>query len=226
MAENKQSEEKEEQVKEAGSKKPDTTEEKKVQGTKEKEMGQSKDQGKDKPETSAQSKSQASRDIPRSAPQAQLDEDDEDDLEPLIKEFIESKDAIQSMLVMFRKLKQAGIVDFIDKLSEDYMPSDVEFIGKFLSSREFTYSILKSANTLLGLMYALSRESTSDTIKALLFDSEGVVDAMVTGAKNPERMSMMRLFAMTKDPEIASGLTVVLNMLKEIGKTLQKVKND
>ncbi len=155
-----------------------------------------------------------------------FDSEEEDDLEPLIKEFIESKDAIQSMLVMFRKLKQAGIVDFIDQLSQDYLPSDVEFIGKFLSSREFTYGILKSANTLLGLMYALSRESTSDALKALMFDSEGMIDSMVSGAKNPERMSMMRLFAMTKDPEIASGLTAALNMLKELGKSLQKVKND
>lgn len=156
----------------------------------------------------------------------EFEEDDEDDLEPLIREFVESKDAIQSMLVMFRKLKQAGIVDFIDQISGDYLPSDVEFVGKFFSSREFTTGVLKSANTLLGLMYALSRDTTSDTLKALLFDSEGMVDSMVTGAKNPERLSMMRLFAMTKDPEIASGLTAVLNLLKELGKSLQKVQND
>lgn len=154
------------------------------------------------------------------------DEDDGDDLEPLIKEFIESKDAIQSLLVMFRKLKQAGIVDFIDQISGDYLPSDVEFIGKFFSSREFTTGVLKSANTLLGVMYALSMDTTSDAIKALLYDSEGLMDAMITGAKNPERMSMMRILAMTKDPEIASGLTAVLNMLKELGKTLQKVQNE
>ncbi|AKA48947.1 hypothetical protein IX51_07370 [uncultured archaeon] len=130
------------------------------------------------------------------------------------------------MLVMFRKLKQAGIVDFIDRISGDYLPSDVEFIGKFFSSREFTTGVLKSANTILGVMYALSRETTSDALKALLFDSEGLVDSMVTGAKNPEKLSMMRLLAMTKDPEIASGLTAVLNLLKELGKSLQKVQND
>lgn len=153
-------------------------------------------------------------------------EDEDDDLEPLIHEFLESKDAIQSMLVMFKKLKKAGIVDFIDQVSGDYIPSDVEFIGKFFSSREFSTGVLKSANTMLGLMYALSRDTTSDALKALLFDSEGITDAMVTGAKNPERMSMMKLFAMTKDPEIASGLTAVLNMLKELGKSLQKVQNE
>lgn len=154
------------------------------------------------------------------------DEEEGDDLEPLIKEFIDSRDAIQSLLVMFRKLKQAGIVDFIDQISGDYLPSDVEFIGKFFSSREFTTGVLKSANTMLGVMYALSMDTTSDAIKALLYDSEGLMDAMVTGAKNPERMSMMKLLAMTKDPEIASGLTAMLNMLKELGKTLQKVQNE
>lgn len=169
---------------------------------------------------------QTERRVPAQSVPNPADLEEEDDLEPLIKEFLESKDAIQSMLVMFRKLKQAGIVDFIDQVSDDYLPSDIEFIGKFLSSREFTYGVLKSANTMLGLMYALSRESTSDALKALMFDSEGLVDAMIDGAKNPERMSMMRLFAMTKDPEIASGLTAVLNMLKELGKSLQKVKND
>lgn len=153
-------------------------------------------------------------------------EEDDDDLEPLIRELVDSKDAIQSMLVMFKKLKQAGIVDFIDQISGDYLPSDIEFIGKFFSSREFMTGVLKSANTMLGLMYALSRETTSDAIKALLFDSEGMIDSMVSGAKNPERMSMMRLFAMTKDPEIASGITAVLNLLKEMGKSLQKVQND
>lgn len=157
---------------------------------------------------------------------AEFEDEDGDDLEPLIMELVESRDAIQSMLVMFRKLKQAGIVDFIDRISGDYLPSDVEFIGKFFSSREFTTGVLKSANTILGVMYALSRETTSDALKALLFDSEGLVDSMVTGAKNPEKLSMMRLLAMTKDPEIASGLTAVLNLLKELGKSLQKVQND
>lgn len=157
---------------------------------------------------------------------AEFEDEDGDDLEPLIMELVESRDAIQSMLVMFRKLKQAGIVDFIDRISGDYLPSDVEFIGKFFSSREFTTGVLKSANTMLGVMYALSRETTSDALKALLFDSEGLVDSMVTGAKNPEKLSMMRLLAMTKDPEIASGLTAVLNLLKELGKSLQKVQND
>ena len=157
---------------------------------------------------------------------APFQEEDDDDLEPLIREFVDSRDAIQSMLAMFRKLKQAGIVDFIDQISGDYLPSDVEFIGKFFSSREFTTGVLKTANTMLGLMYALSRETTSDALKALLFDSVGLVDSMVTGAKTPERFSMMRLLAMTKDPEISSGLTAVLNMLKELGKSLQKVQNE
>lgn len=153
-------------------------------------------------------------------------EDDGDDLEPLIMELMDSKDAIQSMLVMFRKLKQAGIVDLLDQLSVDYIPSDIEFIGKFFSSREFMTGVLKSANSVLGIMYALSRETTSDVLKAVMFDSDGLVDAMVDGAKNPERFSMMKLLAMMKDPEISAGLTAMLNMLKELGKSLQKVQND
>lgn len=154
------------------------------------------------------------------------EEDDGDDLEPLIMELMGSKDALQSMLGMFRKLKQAGIVDLMDQMSVDYIPSDIEFIGKFFSSREFTTGVLKSANTMLGLMYALSRETTSDALKAILYDSEGLVDSMVSGAKNPEKLSMMKLLAMTKDPEIASGITAVMNLLKELGKSLQKVQNE
>lgn len=183
----------------------------------------------EKKQTGAEVEKDQQKQVVESPPESEMkpfDDEEGDDLEPLIKEFIDSKDAIQSMLVMFRKLKQAGIVDFIDQISGDYLPSDVEFIGKFFSSREFTTGVLKSANTMLGLMYALSMDTTSDAIKAILYDSEGLVDSMVTGAKNPERMSMMRLFAMTKDPEIASGLTAVLNLLKELGKSLQKVQND
>jgi uncharacterized protein YjgD (DUF1641 family) len=46
---------------------------------------------------------------------------------------------------------------------------------------------------------------------------------MVEGAKKPDNLSLFGLLGILKDPEVASGITVVLNALRVIGKLLKKV---
>lgn len=149
-----------------------------------------------------------------------------DDLEPLLVELLDNKDVLISLMNVVKRLRDAGIINLFDNISRDYMPTDVEFLGKFFTSKEFTYGFLKTANTLVSVMHALSNEKTSDMVKAIMFDAEGITDSMVSGAKNPQQMSLLKMYSMIKDPDIASGFTAVMNALKVVGQSLRKVGED
>ncbi len=147
------------------------------------------------------------------------------DIEHFESLILENKEVFESMITLLKRLKEAGITSLLDNISKDYMPTDVEFFGKFFTSKEFTVGMLKTGNLFVGVMHALSNEKTSDTIKALLFNAEGITDAVLTGAKNPEHISLFKLYSMIKDPDVASGLTAILNVLKFTGKVLKTVEN-
>ena len=146
-----------------------------------------------------------------------------DDLEPLLVEVLENKEVFESLMNILKRLKDAGIISLMDNVSRDYMTTDVEFLGKFFTSKEFSVGLIKTGNLLIGAMHALSNEKTSDTLKAVLFNEAGITDTMLNGAKNPEQMSLLKMYSMIKDPEVASGLTAVLNALKFIGQVLKTV---
>lgn len=147
-----------------------------------------------------------------------------DDLEPLLVDVLENKEVFESLMNILKRLKEAGIINLMDNVSKDYMPTDVEFLGKFFTSKEFSIGMIKTGNLLIGAMHALSNEKTSDALKAVLFNAEGITDTMLDGAKNPEPMSLFKMYSMIKDPEVASGLTAVLNALKFIGQVLKTVE--
>lgn len=146
-----------------------------------------------------------------------------DDLEPLLVDVLENKEVFESLMNVLKRLKEAGIINLLDNVSKDYMPTDVEFLGKFFTSKEFSVGMIKTGNLLIGVMHALSNEKTSDALKAILFNAEGLTDTMLNGAKNPEPMSLFKMYSMIKDPEVAAGLTAVLNALKFVGQVLKTV---
>ena len=94
------------------------------------------------------------------------------------------------------------------------------------SSRDFLYGFVKTMNVVSALSHSLSSEKASDAIKAILFNSDELWDGMVSGAKNPEATSLLRLYAMVKDPDISAGLTAALYALKAIGSALRKVPEE
>ncbi|GGM78148.1 hypothetical protein GCM10007108_15410 [Thermogymnomonas acidicola] len=149
-----------------------------------------------------------------------------DDIEPLIRGLIENRDAIESMLNFFAKLKKAGVLDMMEGLSEDYLPTDIEFIVRFFSSKEFSTALIKGANVLMSLLHALSNETVGDSIKTIAYNSENIWDAMVSGAKNPINIGMLRLMAILRDPDVAAGFTAVIAALREIGAALRKVPQE
>jgi uncharacterized protein YjgD (DUF1641 family) len=148
---------------------------------------------------------------------------DNDSMEPLIRELIEDRDFLESLLNIVKRMKEAGIVNLVNNIATDYLPTDIEFLGKFFASKEFVYGALKTANSAVSLLHAFSDEQTSDLFKVMMFNLPDATDAMVNAAKNPERMSMMRLFSMMKDPDIAAGMSVMLSFLKFMGVVAKKV---
>lgn len=151
---------------------------------------------------------------------------EQDDLEPLIKGLLENTDAFAPMLRLFTKLRNSGLLDVMENISGEFLPSDIEFLSTFLTSRDFLYGLVKTINVVSALSHAMSSEKGSDTVKAILYNSDDIWDGMVTGAKNPEATSLLRLYSMVKDPDISAGLTAMLNALKAVGSALKKVPDE
>ena len=151
---------------------------------------------------------------------------DQDDLEPLIEGLLENRDSLEAILNLFVKVKNSGLISAMENLSSEFLPSDIEFLSNFLTSRDFLYGFVKTMNVVSALSHSLSSEKASDAIKAILFNSDELWDGMVSGAKNPEATSLLRLYAMVKDPDISAGLTAALYALKAIGSALRKVPEE
>lgn len=154
------------------------------------------------------------------------EENGQDDLEPLIRGLMENSDAFESMLSLFGKVKNSGLLTALENLSAEYLPSDIEFLSSFLTSKDFVYGFVKTMNVVSALSHSISSEKGSDALKAILYNSDAIWDGMVAGAKNPEATSLLRLYAMVKDPDVSSGLTAVLNALKAVGAALKKVPDE
>ena len=148
----------------------------------------------------------------------------EDKLEILLKELMNNSDSLVTIIPVLEKLKKAGIIDLINSISRDYMPTDIEFFGHMFSSREFTYAGLKTANVLLSVMYAMADEKISDTIKNLMFNLRGAIDAALSAAKMPSSLGTLELYRMLKDPEIAAGIRAVMAIMKAVGEVLKKAE--
>ena len=139
------------------------------------------------------------------------------ELDPIMNDVKDNLEIFQSGMRVLKRLEESGIIDLLDNMSKDYMPTDVEFLAKFFTSREFSVSMIKSGNLLVGLLYSLMNEETSDLIKLLLFNSGAMTDAVIAGAKEPKKMSVFSLMSMLKDPDVASGMTAVFGILKVFG---------
>ena len=150
---------------------------------------------------------------------------DDDDIETMIEGLMQNKDSLMKIVGLTKRVSDAGLIDIIENMTTDYMPADIEYIMNLFTSKEFTIGLIKSINVLSGLLHSLSSDKSGDAVKAVLFNTDSIMDSMVTGAKNPETFSIFRMLALMKDPEITSGLTAVLNALKALGKALRTVQN-
>ncbi|BAB60600.1 TVG1507900 [Thermoplasma volcanium GSS1] len=156
--------------------------------------------------------------------QAQVPQEDQDDLEVLLNKVVENKDTIVSLMDLLEKMKEAGIIDVFMSIAKDYTPTDVEFLAKFFTERELTEALLKVGNSMMGLLYGLAGERTSDVIKAVSFNLQGVTDGLVDGIKNPQSFSALKLMALLKDPDISALITGLVNAAKVLVSSIKKVQ--
>jgi uncharacterized protein YjgD (DUF1641 family) len=131
-----------------------------------------------------------------------------------------------SLLVAGRildRLASSGLLTFLEKIVDNSMPSDPEAMVRSLDNQDVLYGISKAVNILPALLRSFSGETGSDVIKSVLYDSDTMFDSIVVGAKNPLRLSLLKIMAILKDEEVSRGLTAMLNLLKFLGKALERV---
>ncbi len=148
---------------------------------------------------------------------------DADRVGELIKDIEGNEESIKSLLGVLKTMSDSGNLKVIQDLMQELIPGNPEGIVQTLDKMEFHEGGINLASFIVAFMASLSDNVTKDSISTILYNSNELWSAMVDGAKKPENFSLFGLLGLLKDPEIAAGLTVVLNSLKVIGKLLKKV---
>lgn len=145
-----------------------------------------------------------------------------DEMETLLVKVMENADVIKSLVDALEKLKSAGIVDLMTGMVNDYVPTDVDFLGKFFSSKEFTVSLMKTMNVLISVMGAMASEKNSDMIKGLMFNFENITDNVQDAVHNPKKYSPLKLGNILKDEDVMVSVSAMVALMKGMGQILRK----
>lgn len=148
---------------------------------------------------------------------------DDDEMEELLAKVVDNADVIKSLMGALDKLKSAGIIDLMTGLVNDYVPTDVDFLGKFFSSKEFTVSMMKSMNVLISVMGAMASEKNSDMIKGLMFNMENITDNVNDAVENPRKYSPLKLRNLIGDEDIMLSLSVMMALMKGMGQIMRRI---
>ena len=148
---------------------------------------------------------------------------DKDQVEELIKDLAGNEKSLASLLGMLKSLNDSGSLKVIQNLMDELIPGNPEGIVQTLDTIEFHEGGINLASFLVAFMASLSDNVTKDSISTILYNSNELWSEMVEGAKKPDNLSLFGLLGLLKDPEVAAGITVVLNALRVIGKLLKKV---
>ena len=146
-----------------------------------------------------------------------------DEMEELLVKVLENADVINSMVGVVEKLKAAGIIDLMTSIVNDYLPTDVDFLGKFFSSKEFTMSLMKTFNVLISVMGAMGSEKNSDIVKGLMFNSENITDGMMDAVHNPKKYSPFKIGKLLSDEDIMVTMSALVALMKSMGQILRKI---
>ncbi len=145
------------------------------------------------------------------------EEQNKDPMDALILDLADNLDILESMMAIMKRLKEAGIIDLLNHLSKDYMPTDIEFLGKFFTSREFSVSLLKTLNVLTAVMFAVSDEKNSDMLKTLMFNSPGISDTLKDYTSPDSKLSILSMYEKMKNPDVVAGMNAMLGILRFLG---------
>ncbi len=131
-------------------------------------------------------------------------------------------EVIDSLLEILEKMQDAGIVDLMKSVSNNYLPTDVDFFGKFFSSKEFTIALMKTMNVSISVMGALASEKNSDLIKGFMFNFETITDNVQEAVHNPKKYSpKIRKFIM--DDDYKASTAVLMALMLSVGQILKKI---
>jgi uncharacterized protein YjgD (DUF1641 family) len=153
-----------------------------------------------------------------------LDNQKEDKMETALKILLENQDDLLSLATILDTMGKSGMFKLIGDLAKDYLPSDPTSLIRIIGSESTMRSMGKLINVMPAFLNILQDERTNDIIKELAFNVDGLSETILDGAKNPERFGVMKLMSILKDPEVASGMTAMINVLKFLGKILRNVQ--
>lgn len=145
-----------------------------------------------------------------------------DPMEAILARAMSNAELINPLFDVLEKLKSAGLVELMQTVVEDYIPTDVDFLGRFFSSKEFTIALLKTMNVLIAVMGAMSSEKTSDLIKAILFNFENMTDMVMDSISNPKKYSPLKITKILSDEDVMMGMAAMIAFLKGFGQILRR----
>lgn len=148
---------------------------------------------------------------------------DNDEMEELLVKVMENADVLKSLMGALEKLKSAGILDLMTGLINDYLPTDVDFLGKFFSSKEFSVSLMKTLNVLISVMGAMGSEKNSDMIKGLMFNMENITDNVHDAVENPKKYSPLKLRNLIGDEDIMLSMSALVAVMKGMGQIMRRI---
>jgi uncharacterized protein YjgD (DUF1641 family) len=145
-----------------------------------------------------------------------------DNEETILSKIENNAEVIESLLEILEKLQDAGIVDLMKSVSNNYLPTDVDFFGKFFSSKEFTIALMKTMNVLVSVMGAMGSEKNSDLIKGFMFNFETITDNVQEAVHNPKKYSpKIRKFIM--DDDYKASTAILIAFMLSIGQIFRKI---
>jgi uncharacterized protein YjgD (DUF1641 family) len=145
-----------------------------------------------------------------------------DATETVLSRIEKNAEVIDSLLEILEKLQDADIVDLMKSVSNNYLPTDVDFFGKFFSSKEFTIALMKTMNVSISIMGAMASEKNSDLIKGFMFNFETITDNVQEAVHNPKKYSpKIRKFIMDEDYKASTA--VLMALMLSIGQILKKI---
>jgi uncharacterized protein YjgD (DUF1641 family) len=153
-----------------------------------------------------------------------MDDQKEDKMETALKILLENQDDLLSLATILDTMGKSGMFKLIGDIVKDYFPSDPTYLVRIIGSESTMRSVGKLFNILPALLNLMQDERTNDIVKELAFNVDGLSETLLDGAKNPERFGVMKLMSILKDPEVASGMTALINVLKFLGKILRNVE--
>ncbi len=154
------------------------------------------------------------------------EKNEKDQVEIALSELIGDDQALLGVLNLAKIFKDSGNIEVLEKILTENMPGNTKAYTSLLDKRELHLGSISMMNSLLAVMASVSGKTSQSALNLLLYNSEDVLLSMIEGAKQPENFSILRLMGMLKDPEIAAGLSAVLNALKTLGSLLKKVDTE